>query len=72
MAPEVIPVDGHARYSKPADVFSFGLTILSVAVHRPGERLNHFTGIIIGEIMLQSFFFSKTSYVHEKCVSQNY
>ena len=46
MAPEVIPDDGHARYSKPADVFSLALSNLSVVVHRPGEPLDPLTGMI--------------------------
>ena len=46
MAPEVIPIDGHARYSKRADTYSLGLLNLSVADHRPGEELNAPTGIM--------------------------
>ena len=40
MAPEVFADErGHARYSMPADIYSFGLLSWSVIVHRPGEFL---------------------------------
>ena len=44
MAPEVIPTDGHAEYSKSADTYSLGLLNLSVVDHRPGEALDALTG----------------------------
>ena len=36
MAPEVIPTDGHAKYSKSADTYSLALLNLSVADYIPG------------------------------------
>ena len=45
MAPEVFAdTDDHARYSKPADIYSFGLLTWSVIVHRAGEFLNPLSG----------------------------
>ena len=45
MAPEVFAdSDGHARYSKPSDIYSFGLLSGSVIVHNPGESLCPLSG----------------------------
>ena len=44
MAPEVIPTDDQARYSKSADTYSLGLLNLSVADHGPGESLDALKG----------------------------
>ena len=44
MAPELIPTDGHAKYTKSADTYSLGLLNLSVADYRPGEALDAITG----------------------------
>ena len=59
MAPEVFgDKDDRARYSMPADIYSFGLLTWSVIVHKPGEILSrpaeqhavHLPELTVGEV----------------------
>ena len=63
MAPEVLADAGQkSRYNRPADVFSFGLMILSILNHRPGYQLYPFMGKLTF-YLLQLAFFLRILYV---------
>ena len=64
MAPEVLTDAGEtsSSYNRPADVFPFGLMILSILNHRPGYQLNPFSGMLTYYVLHHNLLYFYISY----------